>query len=62
MAASFAGSSGYSSTTSNNATFTVAQAIPTVTLSDAGGPYNGSPYSATPLVNGVGSLEGVTPR
>jgi hypothetical protein len=34
---------------------------PTLTVSDAGGYYNGSKYPATATVNGGSSLEGVTP-
>jgi hypothetical protein len=61
-------SSGY--TGSQTCTLNVAQAIPTVSVSDAGGTYNGSPFAATATVAGVVSgvdntpaaqLEGVTP-
>ena len=51
------------STTSTADRFTyggVAKAA-TVTVSDAGGTYNGSPFPATALVNGATSLEGVSP-
>jgi hypothetical protein len=41
--------------------FTVAPATPTVTVSDAGGTYNGSAFPATATVNGGASLEGVSP-
>jgi hypothetical protein len=34
---------------------------PTLSVSDAGGTYSGSAFPATVLVNGAGSLEGVTP-
>ncbi len=34
---------------------------PTVTVSDAGGPYTGNPYPATALVNGAATLEGIAP-
>jgi ELWxxDGT repeat protein len=39
--------------------FSVAQAAPTVQVSDAGGTYNGSTFPATATVNGVSALEGV---
>jgi hypothetical protein len=42
-------------------TLTVGQATPTLTVSDAGGTHNGSPFAATAMVNGATSLEGVTP-
>ena len=35
--------------------------VPTVTVSDSGGTYNGSSFPATALVEGASSLEGVTP-
>ena len=44
----------------DNFTF-AAQATPTVTVKDAGGPYTGNPYPATALVNGEPSLESVSP-
>ena len=34
---------------------------PDVTVTDAGGTYNGSPYPGTALVNGAANLEGVSP-
>ena len=52
-------------------TLNVTPAVPAVTVSDLGGPYNGSPYAATAMVAGVisgldstpaSSLEGVVPR
>jgi Bacterial Ig-like domain (group 3) len=69
VVASFAGSSDYASA-SAQATFTIAQATPTVSVSDAGGTYNGAPFPATATVAGVvagvdntpaPSLEGVSP-
>ena len=47
------------------ATFTIAQATPTVRVTDAGGTYSGSPFGAAATVTGVSgpggpSLEGVT--
>ena len=65
VAASFAGSTDYPAR-SAQATFTIAQATPTVSASDPGGTYSGSPFPATATVTGVSdpggpSLEGVTP-
>jgi hypothetical protein len=69
VVASFAGSTDYSSSQAL-ANFTIAQASPTVFVSDAGGTYNGSAFPATALVWGVvagvdstpaSTLEGVTP-
>ena len=47
-------------------TFTIALAMPTVTVTAAGGTYDGSPFAASATMAGVGgsagpSLEGVTP-
>ncbi len=61
--AAFAGSSDYLPAT-NQATFTIARASPTVVVSDAGGTFSGSPFSATDSIAGVGvpagsTLEGV---
>jgi hypothetical protein len=65
VVASFAGSADYSSSQAL-ATFTIGQATPTVSVSDAGGTYNGNAFSATDSVAGVdnlpaSSLEGVAP-
>ena len=60
VSAYFAGSAHYSSA-SALANFTIAQATPTVTVSDAGGVYTGQPFTATATVNGQNSLQGVTP-
>ena len=60
---------GYTSA-SASATFTIAQATPIIGVTDAGGTFNGQPFSATATVAGVvpgvdntpaASLEGVTP-
>ena len=47
MVANFAGSADYTSPRSSPVTFTISQATPTVTVSDAGGTYSGSPFPAT---------------
>jgi hypothetical protein len=65
VVASFAGSTDYSSGQAL-APFTIGQATPTVSVSDASGLYNQNPFAATPTVAGVNgiaatSLEGVTP-
>jgi sugar lactone lactonase YvrE len=65
VVASFAGSTDYSSNQAL-ATFTIAQASPTVQVTDAGGTYDQKPFAATATVAGVNgisgpSLEGVTP-
>ena len=62
--ASFAGSTDYLSATSTPVTFAIGKAgraTPTVTVTDAGGGYNGSPYAATAQVNGASSLEAIVP-
>ena len=60
LVASFAGSTDYTAATSSNVTFTIAQATPTVNVSDAGGTYDGSSvFPATALVNGSATLESV---
>ena len=64
--ASFAGSTDYKSGQSTALPFTIGQATPSVTVTDAGGAFNGQPFPATASVAGVGgtqaaSLEGVTP-
>ena len=61
VVASFAGSADYTSATSSNVTFTITQATPMFTLSDAGGPYTGSAFPATVFINGNDNLEGVAP-
>ncbi len=67
VVAGFAGSQDYGSA-SNSATFTIGQAAPTVTVTDAGGMFDGSPFPATATIAGVvsgvdntpgSSLEGV---
>jgi hypothetical protein len=63
--ASFAGSPDYTSAT-DQTTFTIGKATPTVSVTDAGGTYNGSPFPATATMTGVSgtagvSLEGVAP-
>ena len=70
MVASFPGSADYTAVQSSPVTFTINQAMPTLSLSDAGGTFNGSAFEAASLVSGVvsgvdatpaGSLEGVSP-
>jgi len=66
VVAYFGGNTDYLSQSSTAASFTIAKATPTITVSDAGGTYTSSPYAATATVAGVsgtpaGSLEGVTP-
>ena len=61
VVANFAGSTDYTSTASTPDVFTISQATPTVTVSDAGGTYSGSAFPGTSLVNGGGNMEGVTP-
>jgi hypothetical protein len=51
--AGFAGSQDYAGA-SNSTTFTIGQAMPTVTVTDAGGTYNGIPFTATATATGVG--------
>ncbi len=67
VVAGFAGSQDYGSA-SISATFTIGQAAPTVTVTDAGGMFDGSPFPATATIAGVvsgvdntpgSSLEGV---
>jgi hypothetical protein len=66
---SFAGSADYAAA-SASAMFSIAQATPTISVSDAGGTYTGQPFPATAAVAGVvpgvdsalaASLEGVIP-
>ena len=64
VVASFAGSTNYLPATSAPVNFTIAQATPTVSVTDGGGIYNGSTFPATATVAGIGgigaaSLEGV---
>ena len=68
--ATFPGSADYTAVQSSPVTFTINQAMPTLSLSDAGGTFNGSAFEAASLVSGVvsgvdttpaGSLEGVSP-
>jgi hypothetical protein len=61
VVAAFAGSADYGAATSAPLTFTITPATPSVTVSDAGGTYNGGAFAATAQVNGAGSLEGVSP-
>ena len=63
--ATFAGSTDYASA-SGLANFTIAQATPSVTVTDPGGTYDGTASTATATVAGIGGtavskLEGVTP-
>jgi hypothetical protein len=67
VVAGFAGSQDYGSA-SISATFTIGQAAPTVTVTDGGGMFDGSPFPATATIAGVvsgvdntpgSSLEGV---
>ncbi len=63
--ASFPGSADYT-TASELATFTIAQAKPSVSVSDTGGTFNGTAFPATAAIMGVSgstasSLEGVSP-
>ncbi len=62
--ASFAGSTDYTSV-AQVANFTIAQATPTVTVTDAGGAYKGTAFPATDTIKGISgsagsSLEGTT--
>ena len=70
VVATFPGSADYTAAQSSPLTFTINKATPTLTLSDAGGTFNGSAFAATSLVSGVVSgvdttpaatLEGVSP-
>jgi hypothetical protein len=70
MTAVYLGDSNFSGSTSNPVDHLVNQATPTVSVTDAGGTYNGMPFPATALVAGVipgvddtpaPSLEGVSP-
>ena len=59
VVANFAGNTDYTPAR-GQATFTIAQAAPTVSVTDAGGVYKGSSYAATATINGAASLENVT--
>ena len=66
VVASFADSTNYVAAQSSPITFTIAPANPAVSISDAGGTYDGSPFTATATVTGVdgiatSSLAGVSP-
>src|SRR5262249_14808809 len=61
--ASFGGSADYNSA-SQSATFTISKATPSVTVTNAGGPFTGNAYTAAATVTGVtgtavSALEGV---
>jgi hypothetical protein len=57
---SYAGDNNYSSATGSS-TLTVTKASSTTTVSDAGGPYKGSPYTASAEAKGPGSLDDTNP-
>ena len=62
----YAASDGFLGVTDTSETLTVSQATPTVSVTDAGGIYNGEPFTATATVAGVSntpgsSLENVSP-
>ncbi len=63
VVATFAGSTDFGMVQSTPGTFMIAKATPTLTVTDAGGTYNGTAFPATWTLNGVtnGSLEDVTP-
>ncbi len=52
VSASFAGSADYSSASAST-TFSIGQATPTLTVTDAGGTYNGQAFSAVVQIAGV---------
>ncbi len=54
VVASFPGSADYTAATSQSVTFTIAQATPTVNVSDPSGSYDGSAFAATATVTGAG--------
>ncbi len=58
--ASYAGSQNYSSAT-NQATFVITPAKPTVTVAAPGGVYNGSPYAASGSITGLNGANLGTP-
>ncbi|MHB1556630.1 MAG: beta strand repeat-containing protein, partial [Isosphaeraceae bacterium] len=59
VVAAFAGSTDYTSGSAQT-TFTITQATPTVTVTDAGGTYSGSPFAATDSIQGVSGPAGST--
>jgi hypothetical protein len=59
--ATFAGSKDYAAATSSPVTFSIAPSAPKLTVSCAGGTYNGAAFAASAKVNGTASLEGVSP-
>ena len=65
VVATFSGSADYAAAKSAPLTFTIAKAIPTIQVADAGGAYTGLPFPATVTVTGgnrlAASLEGVSP-
>jgi hypothetical protein len=56
VTAAFAGSADYAAS-SNFTTFSIGQLTPTIVVTDAGGPFEGSAYPATATVNGGSTLE-----
>jgi hypothetical protein len=65
VVATFPGSTDYTAA-SNSTTFVITETQPTVSVTDAGGAYNGSPHAATAQVAGTNgvlgpTLEGVAP-
>ena len=54
VAAFTSSNSNYGNASSLPLTFTIGTATPTVTASDAGGPYTGNPYPATATATGIG--------
>ncbi|MGA2440237.1 MAG: fibronectin type III domain-containing protein [Tepidisphaeraceae bacterium] len=58
---SFGGNSNYNAAQSAPVTFTIAKATPTVSVTDAGGSYTGSPFLASGSVTGVNSANIGTP-
>lgn len=68
VVADFPGSADYAASSSAPATFNISRATPTVTFSNVGGEFDGSPLAATVAITGTGadsspstSLDGVTP-
>jgi uncharacterized repeat protein (TIGR01451 family) len=66
VVAYFAGSADYAPAQSAPATFTITPAAPTVSVTDAGGTFQGAPFAANATVAGLSgvpaaSLEGVSP-
>ena len=57
----YAGDANYTAATGAPVSFTINHAAATVSVTDAGGTFNGSTYPATATVNGTTSLEGFTP-